>query len=520
MPMSAVPTFHARPLPRAIAIVAGVAAGAAALGAAELLAGLIPGAASPIVAIGDLLIALQPPGAKQFVVDLFGEADKLVLNVAIVVGGLALAGGLGALAVRRPGLARLGFVAFGLLVLAAALRDPLTDALPAFLVAVAAVAVGIGTHAWLVGLAGRQAPAQAEMPAWGRRRFLGTSMAVMAAAAGGGALGRVLLDRGRLSATPQTGSIPRAAVEAEPLPAGAELGIEGVAPIVTPNETFYRIDTALIVPRPNVDTWRLRVTGLVERPLELTYDELVAMPLHDQYVTIACVSNEVGGGLVGNALWRGVRLKELLDRAGVRSDATQIVGRSVDGFTAGFPTVWALADEREALVAVAMNGEPLPAEHGYPARLIVPGLFGYVSATKWLTEIQLTRWEDFDAYWIPLGWAKEGPILTQSRIDVPRDGQQVSPGTVPVAGVAWAPDRGIAKVEISVDGGPWSDAELSAPISDATWVQFVHRWDATPGDHEIRVRATDGTGEVQTDEITPPAPSGARGHHAVRVRVG
>jgi len=250
------------------------------------------------------------------------------------------------------------------------------------------------------------------------------------------------------------------------------------------------------VPRPNIDTWRLKVTGLVEREITLTYDELLAMPLHEQYVTIACVSNEVGGDLVGNALWTGVRLKELLARAGVDPNATQIVGRAVDGFTAGFPTAWALADEREALVAVAMNGEPLPPDHGFPARLIVPGLYGYVSATKWLAEIELTTLDGFDAYWVPLGWSKQAPILTQSRIDVPRDGAQVSAGSVAIAGVAWAPDRGIDGVEVQVDEEGWRAAELSSPISDATWVQFLRRWDATAGEHLVRVRAIDGTGEV------------------------
>ena len=226
---------------------------------------------------------------------------------------------------------------------------------------------------------------------------------------------------------------------------------------------FYRIDTALLVPRPDINTWRLRVTGMVDRPIELTYDELVNMPLVEQYVTIACVSNEVGGNLVGNALWRGVRLKALLQQAGVDPAATQIVGRAVDGFTVGFPTGYAIADDREPLVAVGMNGEPLPVDHGFPARLIVPGLFGYVSATKWLTEIELTTWEAFDAYWVPLGWAKEGPILTQSRIDVPRGGARLDPGTVTIAGVAWAPDRGVTGVELQIDEGDWTPATISTP---------------------------------------------------------
>jgi len=519
MTQSTPPPLSPARTPSALAAaLAGVAAGAAALGVAELLAGLVPGASSPIIAIGDLVISLQPPGAKQFVVELFGEADKLLLNLLIAVVGLAATAGLGVLARTRPGLARLGFLAFGLLVLGAALRDPASEAVPTFIVAVAAVGVGIGVCFWLLGLARRSAtPRAAEMPAWERRRFLGTSLAVMGLAAGSGVIGRMLLERGRLGTTPQA-AIPTPAATAAALPNGSELGIDGVATIITPNEDFYRIDTALLIPRPDMKTWRLKVTGRVDRPFELSYDELVAMPLFEQYVTIACVSNEVGGGLVGNALWRGVRLKDILERAGVQADATQIVGRA-DNFTVGFPTVWALADEREAMVAVAMNGEPLPPAHGFPARLIVPGLYGYVSATKWLTEIELTRLEDFDAYWIPLGWAKEAPILTQSRIDVPRNRERVNAGNVPIAGVAWAPDRGISAVEVQVDDGEWQAADLSTPISDATWVQFVRRWDATPGEHTIRVRATDGVGELQTDERTPPAPDGARGHHVVQVDV-
>ncbi|MGH2444427.1 MAG: molybdopterin-dependent oxidoreductase [Candidatus Limnocylindria bacterium] len=504
---------------RRAAALAGLAAGVGALGAGELLAGILSGAASPILAIGDLVISLQPPGAKQLVVDLFGEADKLILNV--VIGGVALAGaaGLGVLARTRPELARIGFAAAGLLALGAGLRDPLADALPTLIVAAAAVLVAIWLLGWLMGWAAVAEPARAEMPDWGRRRFIGSSVAVIGTAAVAGVFGRTLLVRGREASTPQAGAIPAASDTVPPLPDGVGFGVDGLSPIVTPNQDFYRIDTALLVPRPDLDAWRLRVTGMVDRPLELTYDELVALDLHEQYVTIACVSNEVGGHLVGNALWKGVRLKELLDRAGVHPDATQIVGRSADNFTAGFPTVWALDDDREALVAVEMNGAPLPAEHGFPARLIVPGLYGYVSATKWLTEIELTTLEGFDGYWIPLGWAKKAPVLTQSRIDVPRAGAGVQAGTVAVAGVAWAPDRGIAAVEVQVDESGWQAAELTTPISDATWVQFLYRWDATPGDHQLRVRATDGTGEVQTDRRTRPDPDGARGHHTIRVSV-
>ena len=431
------------------AVLAGLAAGAAALGVAELLAGILPGAASPIIAIGDLVIALQPPGAKQFVVDLFGEADKLLLNLVIAGVALAAAAGGGLAGRRWPSSVTYGGLAFGLLALVAGLRDPLSEPLPTLIVVAVAVAVAIFTMRWLLRMAAErgQLPV-AEMPAWGRRRFIGTSLAVIGVAAGSGLVGRALLDRGRLTAASQAASLPQPASPAPSPPPGSSLSVEGITPLVTPTGQFYRIDTALLVPRPNIDTWRLSVSGLVERPFTLTYEELLAMPLHEQYITIACVSNEVGGDLVGNALWRGVRLKELLDQAGLRSDATQIVGRAVDGFTVGFPVVHAIAEGREPLVAVGMNGEALPADHGFPARLIVPGLFGYVSATKWLTEIELATWNGFDAYWVPLGWSKEGPILTQSRIDVPRDRASVSPSPVSIAGVAWAPDRGIERVEV------------------------------------------------------------------------
>lgn len=503
------------------AALAGVAAGAAGLGVAELLAGLLPGAASPIIAVGDLVISLQPPGAKQIVVDLFGTADKLVLNLFIAIVALGLAALVGIVARRRPQAGLVGFGAFGVVILAAALSEPLTEPITTLAVAFVAVVVATWTLDGLLRLARERGhPPLAEMPAWGRRRFIGTSIGVMALAAGGGALGRALLDRGGLGATSTPRTIPDAMVPAPAPPAAAALNVEGISPLVTPTAQFYRIDTALLVPRPDVASWSLTVDGLVQHPIALSYADLLAMPLIEQYVTIACVSNEVGGELVGNALWKGVRLKALFQTVGVRPEATQVVGRAVDGFTVGFPFAHAIADDREPMVALAMNGEPLPANHGFPARLIVPGLFGYVSATKWLSQIELTTWEAFDAYWVPLGWSKTGPILTQSRIDTPRFGQRIPPGRTPIAGVAWAPDRGISAVEVQLDGGPWTATELAAEISDATWRQWLFRWDAEPGDHVISVRATDGNGELQSDARTPPAPDGARGYHTVRVSVG
>ena len=297
------------------------------------------------------------------------------------------------------------------------------------------------------------------------------------------------------------------------------LDVEGISPVVTPNKNFYRIDTAFSIPRVDVESWELRITGMVETPYTLTYGELLDLATEEEYVTLCCVSNDVGGDLIGNAKWQGIPLADVLNRAGIADEATQIVGRSVDGFSVGFPREVAF-DGRPVLVAVGMNGEPLPFKHGFPARLVVSGLYGYVSATKWLQEIELTTWEDFDGYWIPRGWSKEGPIKTQSRIDVPKPFRlDIAPGLQPIAGVAWAQNRGISKVEVQVDGGDWQEARLSSPISTHTWVQWVSEWDFTPGNHYVRVRATDSDGELQALGPKPSAPNGAEGWHQVNFRV-
>ena len=299
---------------------------------------------------------------------------------------------------------------------------------------------------------------------------------------------------------------------------GDAFAIDGLTPYVVPNDDFYRIDTALVVPQVDAESWTLSLTGMVDHPFTMSFDELLAEATTEDLVTLSCVSNEVGGTLVGNARWQGVPLTTLLDRAGVQGGATQIVGKSVDGFTAGFPTETAY-DGRVALVAVGMNGEPLPTRHGFPARLVVAGLYGYVSATKWLREIHLTTWDDFDGYWVPRGWSKEGPVKTESRIDVPKPSARLSPGTTPIAGVAWAPTRGIAKVEVQVDDGDWRAAQLGDTVSDNTWVQWMIPWEATAGPHTLRVRATDGTGETQTSDVARPDPNGATGWHTRRITV-
>jgi DMSO/TMAO reductase YedYZ molybdopterin-dependent catalytic subunit len=502
--------------PWPIAAAVGALAAGVALAATELLAGLVAGAPSVIVEIGALVISLQPAGAKQIVVDLFGTADKLALNIAVAIGALVLAGAVGIIASRQRGWGNLGFAAIAILGLGASLRDPLVDPILALVAAVIGLAIATQVLGRLLDAV--TPSGLAEMPDWGRRRFIGTSIAVAAGAIVGGGIGRLLIDR-RDAVASATADIPLAVDPVAPLPAGAKLAVAGISPLVTSNPTFYRIDTSLLTPRLDATGWTLSVDGMVDHPFSINYAELLAMPMHEEYVTIACVSNEVGGNLVGNALWRGARLRDLLDRAGVQPGATQIVPESFDGWTAGFPTAWLDKADREALVAVVMNGEQLPNQHGYPARLIVPGLYGYVSATKWLTHIKLTTLQAQDAYWVPLGWAKEAPILTQSRIDVPQDGRTVGAGTAAIAGVAWAPDRGVSRVEVQVDNGNWADATLSTPISPATWVQWLYRWQATSGDHLIRVRATDGTGEVQTAMDTPPAPDGARGYHTIQVGV-
>jgi DMSO/TMAO reductase YedYZ molybdopterin-dependent catalytic subunit len=501
------------------AALAGLAAAALGLGVSEAIAGILPGATSLVDAIGQVVIDLQPPGAKDFVVELFGTNDKLALEIVVTIVALALGAVFGVVAARRFAAGAIGFAVLGVLGFLAGIGQ--AQATPAIVAIQAAAATGVAiqTLSWLLGWLGvrreQTTPAVSD-PA--RRSFLLRTGAVGIGALAAGAFGRSAIEGGRSSPIPST-PLPAPAVTAAPPPAEADLApsVPGLTPIVVPNVNFYRIDTSLLVPSLDTASWKLRIHGLVERETTLDWDQLISMPQFEQYVTIACVSNEVGGHLVGNAKWTGVRLREVLEIAGPTSLATQLVGRAVDGWTAGMPMDWVMDPSREPMIAIQMNGAPLPRSHGYPARLIVPGLFGYVSATKWLAELELTTWESFDAYWVPLGWAKKGPILTQSRIDTPHG--SVPTGRVLVAGLAWAPDRGISKVEVGIDDS-WSEARISSPISKATWVQWLFDWDATPGQHSISVRATDGTGALQDEIPSRPAPDGARGWHMVSVNVG
>ncbi len=498
---------------------AGAVSVLAAIGIGELAAGLIAGIPSPILAIGRGIVALQPPGAKDFVASLFGTNDKLALEVVIVAIALAIGAAFGILLARRRDLASMIIAGFAGLGFVASLGDPDVSVVLAAAAAGAEAIGGIWAFNRLITLAigpesAKSPGKRSTMPDWSRRSLLVQGGAIAVGSVVGSVVGRYLLEGQR---KPVAANLPQPGQTAT-LPNGADLGIPGETPIVMPNDRFYRIDTALITPNVDVATWSMKVSGMVDHPVTLTYDQLVQLPIIEQYVTIACVSNVVGGDLVGNALWRGVPLRTVLDMAGVQKGATQLVGRSVDGFTVGMPTEWVMDESRVPMIAVGMNGQPLPRAHGYPARLIVPGLYGYVSATKWLAELELTTLEAFDAYWVPLGWAKEAPILTQSRIDLPLNGANLDPGPITIAGVAWAPDRGITKVEVGIND-EWHEARLSTPISKATWVQWLYDWAPASGAYTIEVRATDGTGVVQTAEHSEPAPDGARGHHTIKVRV-
>ncbi|MGN6245632.1 MAG: sulfite oxidase [Motilibacteraceae bacterium] len=499
------------PSRRRLGALAGLLAAALAVGAGELVAALLGRTSSPVVAVGGAFIDATPRWLKDFAVSTFGTNDKTALLVGIGLTIAVLSALLGVLALRRLVVAQAGVAVLGLLAAAAALSRPGAaglDVVPALLAAAAgAFALGRLVQPVAVGSEG----------ALDRRGFLTAAVVVGGAAAVTGGVGRSLLG-GRVDTAASRAAVrlPRPVAAASP-PAGTGLRVDGLSPFRTPNADFYRIDTALVVPQLTTKDWRLRVHGMVEHELTLTFDQLLARGLVEHDVTLACVSNEVGGDLVGNARWLGAPLKDLLEEAGVRPGADQLLSRSVDGMTIGTP-VPVVMDGRAAMLAVGMNGEPLPVEHGFPVRMVVPGLYGYVSATKWVVDLELTTFDAVDPYWVKRGWAPRGPVKTAARIDTPGSSPR-APGRVPVAGVAWAQHRGIAKVEVRVDGGPWHEAELAQVPSADTWVQWVWMWDATPGTHTLQVRATDRTGTTQPETRVPPFPDGATGWHTVVVPV-
>lgn len=505
------------------AAVAGAVAAGTGVIASELVAGFISPSLSAVTALGGAVIDAVPPGVKDWAVALFGTADKLALLAGMALAIAVIAAAAGVLELRRRFAGVAVFAVFGIVGLAAVLTRAQVTA-TAVVLPLLAAGIGIAVLLKLVrrlaaaGAAGAgEAGGTGEAPA--RRGFFqmlgGTAAGVLVGGAvvtvwRGGAAGVNEVRRALRLPVPQS--------PAPPIPAGADIGLAGVAPLVTPNPDFYRIDTALSVPVLDSREWRLKVTGLVERDVELTFEDLVAKPLVERHVTIACVSNEVGGDLIGNARWLGWPVRELLAMAGPKPEADMVLSRSSDGFTASTP-LEVLTDRRDALLALGMNGEPLPLEHGFPVRMIVPGLYGYVSATKWLTELKVTRFADDVAYWTPRGWSERGPIKLSSRIDVPRNGASVAAGNVMFGGVAWAQHTGIGKVELRVDRGNWQPARLAPGISVDTWYQWELGLGLQPGEHEVQVRATDLKGTVQIEERRSVAPDGATGLHTIRVDV-
>ena len=571
------------PAPHALAgAVAGVLAGAVAIGAAQLTAGLNVPQSSPVLAVGQASIDLTPLPVKNFAISAFGTHDKTVLLGGILVVLALYAAVVGMLAVRRLTFGLWGLALFAVIGLTAALTRP--NSTPEYVVpTLAGAAAGSFALARLARAAARlslvptqahsgrrgsraagptavppgspvlpealtppdlpaapdvparPAESAAETPAYsftylpnpddrgpscwpGRRRFLVTSGIAAATAAAGTLAGRELITRRNVSQARAALRIPRPAVPAPPLPAGSNLNIPGLSSFITPNGSFYRVDTALLVPQVDPATWQLRIHGMVQREFTITFAELLKRPLIEDYVTLTCVSDPVSGPYVGNAKWLGANLAALIRQARPLAGADQLLCTSVDGFTSGTP-LQVVLDGRDALLAVAMNGSALPVEHGFPARMVIPGLYGYVSATKWVTDIEVTTFAAATAYWAQRGWSQQAPIKTESRIDVPIGGATITPGRTPVAGVAWAQHKGVAAVEVRVDRGPWRQARLAAVPDIDTWRQWVWEWQATPGNHLIEARATDQTGYTQTPVQAQPPPNGASGYPSAAVTV-
>ncbi|MEU1706186.1 sulfite oxidase [Streptomyces sp. NPDC005706] len=533
---------------------AGAVAGFASLALAELVSAAVRPQAGPVVAVGGAAIDRTPATVKDWAVRNFGTDDKLVLQLGIlaVLALFAFALGIAALRFRKAGAA--GVLLFGVVGALAATGRPdsrgLSDALPSLVGAGAGAAVllvlagrlarrepGSASPAgpadgegFAPGSAGDLAPGEGAGPGsggdWDRRGFVIAATAAAVASAGAGALGRSLNGASGRDAVASRDRLvlPAPGSPADAVPRGAGLRIPGVSPFITPSGSFYRVDTALVVPKVDATTWRLRVHGKgVSRPVVLSFGDLLRRDLVERDITLTCVSNEVGGPYVGTARWTGARLADLLAECGVRppsrgGPADQLVARSVDGMTIGSP-VEDVMDGRDALLAVGMNGEPLPFDHGFPVRMVVPGLYGFVSACKWITDIELTTFDAYDPYWVRRGWARRAPVRTQSRIDTPKPFARPAAGPVMVAGVAWAQHRGVDKVEVRVDDGPWQEARLAAEDSRDTWRQWSFPWRATKGGHTLTVRATDRSGRVQTERRTRTVPDGASGWHSVVVTV-
>jgi DMSO/TMAO reductase YedYZ molybdopterin-dependent catalytic subunit len=532
---------------RPLAAAAGLLSAGVALGVAELVAGLVGPASSPVVAVGDTVITLVPEPVKQFAIATFGENDKiaLVVGTLVVVALYAVLVGLVSLRSRRPGVA--GIALFGLIGAVAAVTRPsggLLDALPSVVGALAGTVALLalvrpltlpsaggaappaadhdGRHAdevVLDRLRGALAMADRKGTGMDRRRFFLTGGVALGAAAVTGGGGRLLQRRFDVSGARGDLTLPTPSSPAPALPAGADLAeqVEGLTPLFTANRDFYRVDTAITVPQIRPAEYTLTLRGMFDSPRTHTLADLFDRDdVIERDITLTCVSNEVGGTLASTARWTGIPLGAFLRENGIRSGSDQLVCRSQDGMTIGASTRAALETE-DAMIAFGMNGEPLPVEHGFPVRMLIPGQYGYVSACKWMTEIEASTYDALDVYWTERDWAAQAPVKVFSRIDTPAPLRRFPAGRRPIAGVAWAQTRGIARVEVRVDEGEWLEARLSPEVDADVWRQWVLPYDFTPGSHQLTVRATAADGEVQTEERAAPFPNGASGLQSIRV---
>ena len=514
--------------PTALAALAGVAAAAVVLSVAELIGAFFTARATPLIALGSTFIDFTPPWMKDFAIATFGTNDKAALFAGMGLTVLLLACILGIVAYRKWALGVAGVLLMGAVIVASVVTRASVkpvDAVPSLAGTVAGLVVLrlLITRLWRMhswpGVAADVAAKDPERPATTRRAFFAAT-GISAVAAGVAATGGRLLSaaRNNIAQARESLTLPSPAKATPAVPAGVQSAAPGVTPWITPNNDFYRIDTALSVPEINAGEWELRVHGLVEQEVTLTFQDLLDAELIESHVTLTCVSNPVSGKLVGNAKWLGLPIRDVLARAKPKEGADMVLSRSIDGFSASTP-LEVLQDDRDAMLAIGMNDEPLPVEHGFPVRMVVPGLYGFVSATKWVVDLEVTRFADSKAYWTERGWSERGPIKTMARVDVPASFAKMPAGKVAVGGTAWAQTRGITKVEVQIDDGDWVEATLSDEASTITWRQWSYEWDATPGIHYVKARATDGTGETQTDKRADPVPDGASGWPSVMVTV-
>jgi DMSO/TMAO reductase YedYZ molybdopterin-dependent catalytic subunit len=490
----------------------GALAAAAAIAVSQLAAAVLNLRESPVLALAQTIVELTPGATAESVISVVGTYDKPLAVVSVLAGIVLLGALLGRAWERHRALALAGAAVATCLVVAAVLTRPYGST-----GGVVASLLGGATLVAVLSLLVRDEPEPGAHAAVSRRTLLrmAGAVAIGTVLAGGG--GELLAARHRRRrALENVRAALRLPTRRVAPPAGVDFQLRGQPPWLTPNRAFYRIDTALTPPLIEPEDWTLRIHGMVERELTLTYQDLLDRGLVDAWITVCCVSNEVGGDLISTTLFSGVPMRTLLEEVGVKPGADALLSTSDDGWTCGTP-LSALTDGRDAMLAVAMNGEALPVEHGFPVRQVVPGLYGYVSATKWVREWEVTRFADFQAYWTQRGWGAKGPVKTQSRIDLPP--RDVAAGVVPIAGVAWAQHTGVAMVEVRIDEGAWTRADLAAVPNDDTWVQWKLEWDAPPGDHVIEVRATDTSGSTQTAERSGVLPDGATGHHRVEVSV-